>query len=265
MMVMDVADAHAALTDDLGTYEAAVREAEDTARRSGQFSAHLAARVQRQRADLLHARAEVEIAAAAAGTPGKAERARATITEALDRLEAARLAGSPPNADWHLWRSGLLTQRAMLEELAMPDAAPDTHDLAVAEARAAIVSARREPPIHRALGAANASVVYQAAVTGGADPALLDEAIGHIERAMRHRLDSGIRGRLQAQRASLLADRKTARAHGIGHWWVSCGALSNRSRPHRMAGSHMHAAGPMPRRTLGSQPKRPKRIHGGSV
>jgi hypothetical protein len=137
-----------------------------------------------------------------------AERARATITEALDRLEAARLAGSAPNADWHLWRSGLLSQRAMLEQLAMPDAAPETHDLAVAEARAAIASARREPPIHRALNAANASVVYQAPVAGGADPVLLDEAIRHIERAMRHRLDSEIRGRLQAQRASLLADRE---------------------------------------------------------
>lgn len=140
MAVMDVAGAHAALTDDLGTYEAAVREAEDTARRSGQFSAHLAARVERQRADLLHARAEVEIAAAATGTPGMAERARATITEALDTLETARLAGSPPNADWHLWRSGLLSQRAMLK--------------------------------------------------------------------MRYHLDSQIRGRLQAQRASLLAERE---------------------------------------------------------
>ena len=202
MSVMDVADAHAALTDDLGTYEAAIREAEDTVQHSGQFSGHLAARVQRQRADLLHARAEVEFAAAAAGAPGMHERARVTITEALETLEAARLAGSPPNADWHLWRSGLLSQLAML------DADPNTHDAAVTEARAAIASARHEPPDLRALNAAGASVVFQAAVGDGADPALLDEAIGHMERVMRHHLDSEIRGRLQAQRASLLADRK---------------------------------------------------------
>ena len=92
--------------------------------------------------------------------------------------------------------------------MAMLDVDRETHDLAVTEARAAIASARHEPPVHRALNAAGVSVVYQAAVTDGADPALLDEAIGHIDRAIRHRLDREIRGRLQAQRASLLAERK---------------------------------------------------------
>jgi CHAT domain-containing protein len=199
--VMKIGNAHAAITGDLDTYEAAVGEAEAIVRRSAEYRDITLASLLKQRADLLHARGGSALAAAVAGAPHMRERCLVSFAQALELLDAAARASARDNSELHFARAGILSELATLEDDA------GTHDRAVAEIRVARRLARQESVLQRGMVAVLAAVVFTAAVDAGAGPALLDEALDQIRPVLRHRLDKELRARLLIQRAELQAMR----------------------------------------------------------
>jgi CHAT domain len=214
-LVMDAANAHATSTGDLGTYEAAVREASAELTTSPLAGRSGPARMLLTRADLLVSHAQQDFDAAIGGAPQRSGQARARLAEALRLLDAA--AGADPGVarEAGLMRAGVLMMTGVLlrAEVLMRasalssqgqlDESRETLAAAVAETRRQLAAPAARPLLMRGMAVLWLAVAAGQAAELDADDRLLDEALGHVRSMLRHRIDPALRSRLLAQQARL--------------------------------------------------------------